>query len=107
VRLIYFVISVTVGDLQSQLHHSKESKVSFACPLINTGRIDVTRAISYWYYYCYYYYYYYYYYVQIRPRPLPLTFFGVYYSLDIVTFGANVLWWGSLNSQRVNNKNKW
>jgi hypothetical protein len=35
-----------VGDLHSQSHHSEESKVGFACPLINTGRIDVTREIS-------------------------------------------------------------
>lgn len=35
-----------VGDFQSQSHHSKDSKVSVACPLINTGRIDVTREIS-------------------------------------------------------------
>jgi len=35
-----------VGDLQSQSHNSKESKASFACPLINTDRIDVTGEIS-------------------------------------------------------------
>ena len=40
------IILLWVGDLQSQSHHSKESKVSFACPLINTGRIDFTREIS-------------------------------------------------------------
>ena len=49
VRKGFFLSAINllrVEDLQSQSRRSKESKVIFACPLINTGRIDVTREIS-------------------------------------------------------------